>query len=88
VEVTNTTQLVEALKTCADVIMLDNMDDEQLAQCVGLARATRPSIILEASGNMSPERIERIRHLKLDVVSAGGLIHQARWVDLSLGFQE
>jgi nicotinate-nucleotide pyrophosphorylase (carboxylating) len=86
VEVTTIEQLVEALQTGADVIMLDNMNDEQLAQCVDIARATRPSIILEASGNMSPERIQRIRHLKIDVVSAGGLIHQARWVDLSLGF--
>jgi nicotinate-nucleotide pyrophosphorylase (carboxylating) len=87
VEVTSTEQLVEALQTSADVIMLDNMSDEQLSDCVDLARATRPSIILEASGNMTPERIERIRGLKLDVVSAGGLIHQARWVDLSLKFQ-
>jgi nicotinate-nucleotide pyrophosphorylase (carboxylating) len=87
VEVTSTEQLVEALQTSADVIMLDNMSDEQLSECVDLARATRPSIILEASGNMSPERIERIRGLKLDVVSAGGLIHQARWVDLSLKFR-
>jgi len=87
VEVASIEQLVEALQTSADVIMLDNMTDEQLAECVGLARATRPSIILEASGNMSPERIAGIRHLKLDVVSAGGLIHQARWVDLSLKFK-
>ena len=87
VEVTSVEQLIEALQTSADVIMLDNMSDAQLSECVELARATRPSIILEASGNMSPERIARIRHLKLDVVSAGGLIHQARWVDLSLNFQ-
>ena len=87
VEVSTLDELMQALNTSADVIMLDNMSNEQLEECISAARAVRPSIILEASGNMSPERIREIRHLKLDVVSAGGLIHQARWVDLSLKFR-
>ena len=87
VEVSTLDELMQALNTSADVIMLDNMSNQQLEECISAARAVRPSIILEASGNMSPERIREIRHLKLDVVSAGGLIHQARWVDLSLKFR-
>ncbi len=87
VEVRTLSELGEALSTAADVILLDNMDDETLAEAVRQARSTRPSVILEASGNMDPERIERIRDLGLDLVSAGGLIHQARWADLSLKLQ-
>lgn len=84
VEVTTLDELDEALDAGADVILLDNMDDAMLAAAVKQARAARPSVILEASGNITPERIVRIRDLGLDVVSSGGLIHQSRWVDLSM----
>ena len=84
VEVTNLTELDEALTAGADVILLDNMNDEQLAEAVRHARSRRPSVLLEASGNMDPIRIAAIKDIGLDVVSAGGLIHQATWVDLSL----
>lgn len=84
VEVTNLGELDQALAAGADVILLDNMDDAMLGAAVERTRAVRPRVVLEASGNMDAERIGRIRGLGLDVVSAGGLIHQATWVDLSL----
>lgn len=84
VEVTTLDELDEALAAGADVVLLDNMDDAMLAAAVERARASRPEVILEASGNMTPERIRGIRHIGLDVVSAGGLIHQATWIDLSM----
>lgn len=83
-EVTTLEQLDEAVAAGADALLLDNMDDATLAAAVQRARSLRPSVVLEASGNMSPERIARIRDLGLDLISAGGLIHQARWADLSL----
>jgi len=84
VEVGDLTQLEEALAVEADVILLDNMTDEMLSDAVLKTRELRPQTILEASGNMTPERIARIKHVGVDVVSAGGLIHQATWVDLSM----
>jgi nicotinate-nucleotide pyrophosphorylase (carboxylating) len=84
VEVTGVSQIHEAIDVGADVLLLDNMDDDTLKRAVRVARKRRPGIVLEASGNMNPERIARIRGIGLDVVSAGGLIHQATWVDLSL----
>jgi nicotinate-nucleotide pyrophosphorylase (carboxylating) len=84
VEVTNLHELDEAIGAGADVILLDNMDDDTLAAAVKRTREQRPEVILEASGNITPERITRIRDLGLDVVSSGGLIHQAVWVDLSM----
>lgn len=83
VEVGTLAELDEALATDADVILLDNMDDELLSSAVAKARATRP-VLLEASGNMTPARIAGLRDHGLDFVSAGGLIHQAVWADLSL----
>lgn len=84
VEVGSLAQLDEALGTAAEVILLDNLDDATLAEAVRRTRARKPSVLLEASGNMTPERIASIRGLGLDLISAGGLIHQATWADLSL----
>lgn len=84
VEVTNLTQLDEALQAGADAILLDNMDDATLAAAVARVRGLGRDVLLEASGNMTAERMKRIAALGLDLVSMGGLIHQARWADLSL----
>jgi len=88
VEVTDIHQVGEAIDAGADALLLDNMDYEELRAAVELTRARRPEVLLEASGNMNPNRIARIRNLGLDLVSAGGIIHQARWVDLSLDLDE
>lgn len=87
VEVTTLAELDEALAAGADVVLLDNMSDDLLKACVQRTRSTKPETILEASGNMNPERIARIKDIGLDVVSAGGLIHQATWVDFSLAIR-
>jgi len=84
VEVTRLDQIRVAVEAGADVLLLDNMDNVALAEAVELARSLKPSVVLEASGNMTAERIRSLHGIDLDVVSAGGLIHQARWVDLSL----
>jgi nicotinate-nucleotide pyrophosphorylase (carboxylating) len=84
VEVATLDELDEALGQHVEAILLDNMDDATLREAVKRARASAPRVVLEASGNMTPERIAAIRHFGLDLVSAGGLVHQARWVDLSL----
>jgi len=68
----------------ADVILLDNMDNAMLKQAVDLARGLRSDVLLEASGNMTAERIATMEGIGVDLVSVGGLIHQARWADLSM----
>lgn len=84
VEVDSLEQLDDAIAAKADVVLLDNMTDEQLAAAVARVREAAPQIVLEASGNMNAERMKRIAALGLDVVSVGGFIHQARWADISL----
>lgn len=81
VEVESLAQLEEAIGAGADVIMLDNMTDTQLKQAVAINQGR---VLLEASGNMDRNRLERIQDFGIDVVSMGGLIHQARWADLSM----
>lgn len=84
VECSTLEQVDEAIAAGADSVMFDNMGDALLQQAIARARAANPRVVLEASGNMDAERIARIRDFGLDVVSVGGLIHQARWADLSL----
>lgn len=86
VEVDRIDQIAPAIAAGADVLLLDNMDDDTLEQAISVARGIRSEVLLEASGNINPERIAGIaaRGLDIDVVSSGGLIHQARWIDLGL----
>lgn len=84
IEVETIEQLKEALEHGADVVLLDNMTNEQLTEAVHIAKANHPHVLLEASGNMNKERIESIQNLGIDIISMGGLIHQATWADLSM----
>ncbi|AKJ02822.1 nicotinate-nucleotide pyrophosphorylase [carboxylating] [Archangium gephyra] len=81
IEVTNLEQLAEALEEGADVVMLDNMDDEQIRRAVELSAGRIP---LEVSGGITLERLPRLAKLGVDFVSMGALTHSARAMDLSL----
>jgi nicotinate-nucleotide pyrophosphorylase (carboxylating) len=81
VEVDTIEQLYVALDAGADVILLDNMDNDRLREAVKLVDGRAYT---EASGNMTAARIAEIKGFGLDCVSVGGLIHQATWADLAL----
>ena len=83
VEVETAAQARQAVEAGADVIMLDNMSDDQMAAIVSELRGRA---VFEASGNMTADRLPRLADIGIDVVSIGGLIHQARWADLSMKF--
>jgi nicotinate-nucleotide pyrophosphorylase (carboxylating) len=74
-------QLDEALAAGADVIMLDNFDDDAVRAAV--ARVDGQAL-LEASGNVTLERIARLADAGVDVISSGALTHSVRSVDLGL----
>jgi nicotinate-nucleotide pyrophosphorylase (carboxylating) len=81
VEVESLEQLEDAVRAGADAVLLDNMNDDLLKQAVGIGQGR---LLLEASGGMTPQRLPQLEGIGLDRVSMGGLIHQARWVDLSM----
>lgn len=84
-EVDRMDQLAEAIRAGADIIMLDNFDNEAVKEAVAYARenATRPTI-LEASGGITLERIPTLATLGVDVISVGALTHSAPSVDIGL----
>jgi nicotinate-nucleotide pyrophosphorylase (carboxylating) len=80
-EVVDLAGVEEALAAGADMLLLDNMSDDLLAQAVKQVSGRVP---LEASGNMTLERLPRISAIGVDYVSMGALTHSARAVDISL----
>jgi nicotinate-nucleotide pyrophosphorylase (carboxylating) len=81
VEVVDLPGLAAAIEAGADIVLLDNMDDATMAEAV---RRAAGRVKLEASGNMTLERLPRIAATGVDFVSMGALTHSARAVDISL----
>ncbi len=71
----------EALEAGADIIMLDNMTHEQMAEAVALIDGRAK---VEASGNVDAGNIRAIADLGVDFISSGALTHSAPILDLSL----
>jgi len=80
VEVVDLQGLDEAIAAGADIVLLDNMDDAALSEAV---RRAAGRVRLEASGNMTLERLPRVARAGVDFVSMGALTHSARAVDIS-----
>jgi nicotinate-nucleotide pyrophosphorylase (carboxylating) len=83
VEAASLLQVREALAAGADMIMLDNMPLESMHQAVTLAGGRVP---LEASGNMTLDRVRAVAETGVDFISVGALTHSAKAVDISLDF--
>ena len=77
----------EAFAAGADIVMCDNMTPEEVKEVVAYRNENFPSILLEASGNISLETIESYAKTGVDAISSGSLIHQANWIDLSMKMQ-
>lgn len=80
-EVDRMEQLHEAIDAGADIVLLDNFDDAALAAAVAFVAGRA---LIEVSGGVTLERIPKIAAAGVDVISAGGLTHSARAVDLAL----
>ncbi|MCQ4638367.1 carboxylating nicotinate-nucleotide diphosphorylase [Anaerovorax odorimutans] len=81
VEVETLEQLEEALAAGADIIMLDNMDNDTMREAV---KRTAGRAELECSGNVTKERLREIAAIGVDYVSAGSLTYGAQIMDISL----
>ncbi len=74
-------QVKEALDAGADIIMLDNMDNDTMKKCVELIGNKAQT---ECSGNVTKERLKEIAEIGVDFVSSGALTHSAPIMDISL----
>jgi nicotinate-nucleotide pyrophosphorylase (carboxylating) len=82
VEVETFDQFLEAISTKCDIIMLDNMDNDLTKKCVNYNNGK----LLEASGNMTLDRITSVAETGVDFISVGALTHSYTALDISLKF--
>jgi nicotinate-nucleotide pyrophosphorylase (carboxylating) len=81
VEVTNLSELEEALKAGVDVILLDNMSVEEVHRSVEI---TRGRAHLEVSGGISLDNVREYALTGADFISVGALTHSVKAADISM----
>jgi nicotinate-nucleotide pyrophosphorylase (carboxylating) len=88
VETTTLAQVKEALSCQVDIIMLDNFPVEELAVAVQQIRQAQPHIKIEASGNVTLDRLRPIAATGVDYISSSAPITRSAWLDLSMRLKE
>jgi nicotinate-nucleotide pyrophosphorylase (carboxylating) len=83
VEATSLEEVQEAIKSGADMIMLDNMSKEAMKEAVKQVKGKVP---LEISGKITLTGVKEIASLGVDFISVGGLTHSFKSVDISIEF--
>ncbi|OQX60795.1 MAG: nicotinate-nucleotide diphosphorylase (carboxylating) [Desulfococcus sp. 4484_241] len=81
IEVSSLEQVGEAITAGADVVMLDNMDEETIRKAVEIINGRA---LVEVSGSVKMEDLRRLAKTGVDIISMGSLTHSARAVDLSM----
>jgi nicotinate-nucleotide pyrophosphorylase (carboxylating) len=81
VEVDRLDQIEEALEGGADIVLLDNMTPDQLAEAV---RTIAGRAVTEASGNITVETVRAVAEAGVDVISSGWITHSAPNLDIGL----
>lgn len=84
IEAATLEEVQEALEANPDVIMLDNMSLEMMEDALRLIGG---KCLVEASGNMTLERIPKVAALGVDFISVGALTHSVKAFDMSMNFR-
>ena len=84
VEVENLDQLKEAIESKANIAMLDNFNDVDLAEATKISNG---KIKLEVSGNINRVELKKLKNLKIDYISSGDLTKNILATDYSLIFK-
>lgn len=84
VETTNLDEVREALAAQADIIMLDNMNNQDMAEAVKIIAGKAKT---EASGNMSIPRLKEVAATGVDYISVGALTHSVTALDISMNIK-
>lgn len=81
VETRNFQEVKEAVSAGADIIMLDNMTNEQMKECVEYIDGRAKT---EASGNITLDNIAEVAKTGVDIISLGALTHSVKAFDISM----
>jgi nicotinate-nucleotide pyrophosphorylase (carboxylating) len=78
-------QVQESLAAGADLVLLDNMIPEQVAECVQLVDGR---CIVEVSGRITLDTVGEYAEAGADLISVGALTHSAPILDIGLDLPE
>ena len=81
VETRNFDEVKEAVEAGADIIMLDNMTNAQMKECVDYIDGRAKT---EASGNITLDNIADVAKTGVDIISLGALTHSVKAFDISM----
>jgi len=84
VETTSIEEVKEALAARVDIIMLDNMTINTMSESVKLIGGRTK---VEASGNMTFERLREVAATGVDFISIGALTHSVTAFDISMNIE-
>jgi nicotinate-nucleotide pyrophosphorylase (carboxylating) len=87
IEVDSLDQLEVALDCGPDIILVDNLGPEGMAEAVRRRNAVAPSVRLEASGGVSLATVGALAKTGVDRISVGALTHSAPALDLGMDFE-
>jgi len=86
VEVDSLNQLKEILNSGADIILLDNMTPQQVAQAVQICRKAKARVLLEASGGITLKNVKQYAATGVERISVGALTHSRQVLNISMEF--
>jgi len=81
VETDTLAQVQECLESGVDIIMLDNMSPEMMAEAVEIIGGRA---IVEASGGITIDTVEAVAKTGVDIISIGALTHSAPACDIGM----
>jgi len=86
VEVETAEDALLAARSGADIILLDNMLPREVQGTLDLLteNSLREEVVIEVSGNITPETLESYAVLGIDTISMGSLTHTVKNIDISL----
>ena len=84
VECRDMNEVIEAVNSNPDMIMLDNINNEKMQKAVNYIKKINPKIKIEASGNINIKRIKSVASTGGDFISAGFITHSVKALDISL----
>lgn len=87
VEVRTLDELRAALPFRPNMIMLDNMSNQNIAQALEICAQQAPETSIEISGGITESRLAELKSLGVKSISVGGLTTRARNVDISMAIR-
>lgn len=85
-EVSDTKSSVEAIKSGADIIMLDNFSPQEAQKTISYLKRSglREKILVEISGGVNISNIKDYATALPDMISVGSLTHSSKSIDFSM----